>query len=234
MPPAILPDVHTNQPHRIALTAFALGGVTGLFLGLIRTVQLKAFSVYMASLALFHFLEYYTTAKYNPKQVSEDSFLLNNGIEYLLCHSIAILECFLEYVFLPRWKTDCKSTSHLVVISLGYFFMIMGQMARTLAMCTAGGSFSHTVKTNRGEDHILIKQGIYKWIRHPSYFGFFWWAIGTQMILLNPISLVLFATVLWKFFRQRIKFEESYLLQFFGREYYEYRESVPALIPFIE
>lgn len=205
----------------------------GLFLGLIRTVQLKAFSFYMVSLAVFHFLEYYTTAKYNPGQVTEDSYLLHNGIEYLLCHSIAILECFLEYVFLPRWKTDCWSKSHLVVITLGYVLIVVGQMVRSLAMRTAGGSFSHTVKTSRRDDHVMIKGGIYKWIRHPSYFGFFWWAIGTQMIMMNPISLILFATVLWKFFHQRIMFEERYLLQFFGREYYEYRESVPTLIPFI-
>ncbi|CAR28027.1 hypothetical protein ZYGR_0N05150 [Zygosaccharomyces rouxii] len=230
---AIYPDVSVNQPHRIALTAFLLGSVMGLFLGLIKFVHLKAFDFYMAALALFHFLEYYTTAKYNPSQTTEDSFLLSNGIEYLLCHSFAILECLLEYMFLPHWKADMSSLSHFIVVSLGYTFIIVGQIARTMAMRTAGQSFSHTVRTSRGEGHVLVKNGIYQWSRHPSYFGFFWWAVGTQMIMLNPLSLVIFATVLWKFFRQRIKFEENYLLRFFGRDYYDYKNSVPVLIPFI-
>lgn len=229
----IYPDVRVNRPHRIALIAFLLGSVMGLFIGLIKFVHLKAFDSYMVALTLFHFLEYYTTAKYNPGQSTEDSFLLSNGVEYLLCHSLAILECFLEYIFLPHWKTDVSSHSHAIIVSLGYAFIVTGQIARTMAMRTAGQSFSHTVKTSRGEGHVLVKNGIYKWLRHPSYFGFFWWAIGTQMIMLNPLSLLLFAAILWKFFHQRIKFEESYLLKFFGRDYYEYKESVPVLIPFI-
>lgn len=230
---AVHPDVTVNQPYRIALTAFLLGSVMGLFIGLIKFVHLKAFDFYMAALALFHFLEYYTTAKYNPSQATEDSFLLSNGIEYLLCHLFAVAECLLEYILFPDWKTDVNSKSHFMIVSLGYAFIVIGQIARTMAMRTAGQSFSHTVRTSRHEGHVLVKNGIYKWIRHPSYFGFFWWAVGTQMIMLNPLSFGIFAIILGKFFHQRIKFEEIHLIRFFGNDYYEYKKSVPVLIPFI-
>lgn len=43
--------------------------------------------------------------------------------------------------------------------------------------------------------------------RHPSYLGFFYWALGTQIMLANPVSIVVFAVVLWRFFKYRIERE---------------------------
>lgn len=100
-------------------------------------------------------------------------------------------------------------------------------------MHTAGHSFSHIVKTKKESDHVLVKTGVYSWSRHPSYLGFFWWAIGTQLLLLNPVSLVIFIFVLWKFFSDRIRVEEEYLIEFFSAEYIEYKNKVGVGIPFI-
>jgi protein-S-isoprenylcysteine O-methyltransferase len=69
--------------------------------------------------------------------------------------------------------------------------------------------------------------------RHPSYFGFFWWAIGTQLVLVNPVGLVGFCAVLWVFFSQRIAYEEKHLVEFFGERYVAYRDATPVYIPFI-
>lgn len=44
-----------------------------------------------------------------------------------------------------------------------------------------------------------------RWFRHPSYAGFFYWALGTQLVLQNPISFLGFLIVLWRFFSQRIR-----------------------------
>lgn len=69
--------------------------------------------------------------------------------------------------------------------------------------------------------------------RHPSYLGFFTWALGTQIGLSNPLSTIIFAVVLWRFFSRRIRGEEIYLVAFFGREYEEYRKRVGVYIPFV-
>lgn len=45
-------------------------------------------------------------------------------------------------------------------------------------------------------------------LRHPAYFGWFWWSIGTQMLLCNPVCIVVYAAASWRFFSQRIPFEE--------------------------
>ena len=111
---------------------------------------------------------------------------------------------------------------------------IRDRYVRSSAMITAGQSFSHIVKTKKNSDHKLITHGIYSKLRHPSYFGFFWWSVGSQLILLNPVTLVVFVVVLWQFFNKRIGFEERFLIQFFGDEYITYKKSVGVGIPCIK
>ena len=59
-------------------------------------------------------------------------------------------------------------------------------------------------------------------LRHPSYFGWFWWAVGTQVLLSNPVCAVAYGIISWKFFHERIRYEEHKLHQFFP----EYRAYV--------
>lgn len=227
-------DVEKNPLDQVSLTAFCLGIVLGIFLGSLMIIKLKNFNFYIISLCIFHFLEYYITAKYDPSKVNLDSFLLNNGSAYLICHIIAIIETLVEYVYEPDFKAGNESAFSKTVVRLGYLCMFVGQFVRSLAMATAGSSFSHIVQQERQSDHVLVKHGIYSWSRHPSYFGFFYWAVGSQMILLNPVSFVLFSVILWRFFNQRIKVEEAYLIRFFGDEYIQYKSQIPVRIPFIK
>lgn len=229
-----LADITQNPLDEVVLTSFSLGIVLGMAFGSLKITPLKNFNFYVISLCLFHFLEYYITAKYNPRKVNKDSFLLRNGAEYMISHLSAVVECALEYRYAPSYYTDARSKCGTMIVILGYVFIIIGQVARSLAMATAGKSFSHVVQKTKNPDHVLVKNGIYKYLRHPSYFGFFWWALGTQMILLNPLSLLVFAIVLWRFFNHRIIFEEAFLTKFFGNEYLQYKEHVPVRIPFIK
>lgn len=98
-------------------------------------------------------------------------------------------------------------------------------------MVKAGQSFNHIVQQKRGDTHVLVTDGIYALFRHPSYFGFFWWALGTQMVMGNAVCFWLYAGVLWRFFSGRVKVEEEYLVQFFGDGYREYRRRVGTKIP---
>jgi protein-S-isoprenylcysteine O-methyltransferase len=55
-----------------------------------------------------------------------------------------------------------------------------------------------------GHTNMLVNP-VFSLFRHPSYAGFFYWALGTQMVLQNPLSFILFAFILWRFFNSRIK-----------------------------
>ncbi|KAL0637117.1 farnesyl cysteine-carboxyl methyltransferase [Maublancomyces gigas] len=157
------------------------------------------------------------------------AFLLtSNGMAYNIAHASAFTEAAVEWYFFPGLKT------HRALTAFGVILVILGQLARSYAMAHAGTNFSHVVVMNREQGHILVKTGIYAYIRHPSYFGFFWWGMGTQFMLGNPVCAVGYALALWKFFSSRIREEEKLLIGFFGEDYVQYRATTMTLIPFIK
>ncbi|KAI5821023.1 prenylcystein carboxymethyl transferase [Pyronema omphalodes] len=183
--------------------------------------------LFVACLAFFHFMEFWITARYNTRRGKVEAFILtSNGAAYNIAHASAIVEALVEYYFFPQ----LKAFNWVTVI--GLFLVIIGQTARTLAMKHAGSNFSHYVVTEREAGHRLVTEGIYAWLRHPSYFGYYWWAVGTQVMLGNPICTLGFAAFLWMFFSNRVKHEEEYLISFF-REYSDYRKRSWVGIPFI-
>ncbi|KAL2221542.1 protein-S-isoprenylcysteine O-methyltransferase [Thermoascus aurantiacus ATCC 26904] len=225
----------------ISIRAFLLGVtlgacliVTVCFLTVIPT-PLWRVPFFIASLCLFHFLEYYITARYNTLQANISAFLLTqNGWQYNVAHGSAIAECILFRLLLPdgyfRW-TAAVLGGVKVQAALGLALMIVGQTVRTLAMAHAGSNFNHTVQVERKEGHTLVKTGVYSVLRHPSYFGFFWWGLGTQLVLGNVICFWGYAFVLWMFFSKRIKREERFLILFFGDDYVDYRRKTWVGIP---
>ena len=70
-----------------------------------------------------------------------------------------------------------------------------------------------------------------RYLRHPSYTGFFYWGIFMQLSLANPICTVGYAYALHHFFASRIESEEHALIEFFGDEYRKYRQSAHIYIP---
>lgn len=222
------PDITRNPLHEIVVTAGAIGIVFGFGGACLFFVRLKTGPAYLMALAMFHFLEYWVTAKYNPQRVHSESFIINNGSGNTLAHILALAEYLVEYALFPKFKMG-----HQLIKFAGLVLVIGGQYVRTIAMKTAGQSFNHLVQTRKQKDHELITGGIYFYLRHPSYFGFFWWAVGTQLMLLNPLGVVAFALILYSFFSERIAHEERILVGFFGERYVEYKRKTPVYIPFM-
>ncbi|SPQ22303.1 7d2edfe2-140c-42e7-a3ef-a09a37378eec [Thermothielavioides terrestris] len=226
----------------IALRSFCLG--IALALGLVATLAIYFYTAsplwrlpfFLVALSLFHFLEFWTTAAYNTRAADVSSFLLtSNWPGYAIAHTFATLECLVTRLLWPgggstRWVPfDLGRTLALAGLAL----VVAGQTVRSVAMVHAGRNFNHTLQYRRESGHVLVTDGIYGVLRHPSYFGFFWWALGTQMVMGNAVSFVGYAVVLWRFFRDRIRREEELLVGFFGDEYLDYRRRVPTRIPFV-
>lgn len=186
------------------------------------------FGYYLMCLSFFHLSEFVTTALYNQKEVSTESFLINHSWEYGLAMLVSWIEFGLEALIMPNLKTN------LYVRFFGLFLVMFGEFFRKMAMYTCGTNFNHYVQEHRKNDHVLVKTGIYSLVRHPSYFGWFYWSIGTQVLLGNPVCVVLYAISSWKFFSTRISYEEFHLIKFFGKEYSEYQKKVYTGIPFIK
>lgn len=178
-------------------------------------------------LFFYHIAEYLLQLKINPELTDKDSFLITK--EYLFAYSIAIIEYIIEATFFPN-KVSWSSP----MVYVGLLMIIIGLVIRFAAIIHAQKSFTHRVQTRKRKAHKLVTDGIYKYIRHPGYFGFFVFAVGTEVFFENPVSVVIFIIVLWRFFSNRIYNEEKYLVDFFGKDYEDYRRRTPTLIPFIK
>ncbi len=138
------------------------------------------------------------------------------------------IEYFTELYFVPSMK------SCLPMILTGLAVCLVGEVLRKLAMFHAGRSFNHIVQSVKRQDHVLVTDGVFGYMRHPSYAGWILWSVGTQIVLGNPVCILAYSYVSWAFFHERIAIEEYTLLQFFGEDYEKYQKKVPTGIPFIK
>lgn len=185
---------------------------------------MKPFVTFMSAVAFFHFSEFLLASVYMRKDLSRRSWLISEP--YCLAMLLACLEYWLEVRF-------CSIIKIQVISKAGLAGILTGEFIRKTAMVTAKHNFTHDVKFEKQQEHVLVTQGIYRYCRHPGYLGWFIWVIGTQMLLMNPLCLTGFSFVAWKFFSERIAIEEQQLQRFFGNSYNTYAAQTPTLIPFI-
>ncbi|KAL9712868.1 farnesyl cysteine-carboxyl methyltransferase [Leucoagaricus gongylophorus] len=187
----------------------------------------RQLAFFLCAWSFFHWAEFAVTAGWNLGRCNIDSFLLNNGNMYYIAHAMALSEYLITLYLMPERRG-------LAYISgIGVVVTFFGQMLRSLAMIQASTNFSHHVVLKKRNDHILVTDGVYAWFRHPSYAGFFYWALGIQLVLQNPLSFVVYSILLWRFFYYRTRVEERALVKFFGQDYVKYRWQVGTKIPFI-
>ena len=147
---------------------------------------------------------------------------------YVLAMLIACVEYVAELHFFPKLHGNAFLTS------LGALMVVTGEILRKSGIISAKEAFTHQIATQRRENHQLVQHGIYSIMRHPGYAGWMLWAIGTQLILNNPLCTIGFAVITWRFMNKRIIYEEKILERFFGvQEYSSYRNVVKSGIPFI-
>ncbi|KAJ8722339.1 hypothetical protein PYW08_004741 [Mythimna loreyi] len=187
----------------------------------------RVFGLYTIILSFFHFSEFVSVALTNPRTLTVNSFILNHSIQYGVAAVASWIEWGVEYYFYPEMKT------YFWVSYCGVVMCIAGEIFRKAAMFTAKTNFNHTVQFVKRPDHELVTHGVYSICRHPSYVGWFYWSIGTQITLLNPICVIIYAVASWMFFRERVYAEELTLLTFFGPQYVEYQKKVGTGLPFI-
>jgi len=213
---------------RAVVTGF--GATLGIFVIILPQLEpMWPFGTYLCILSTFHYLEYAVTGVTNPSNLSTDSFLLNHSLQYWVAAIASWAEFFIEFYFLPG---GFKQTSYLVFF--GVVICVLGDILRKMAMFHAGQSFSHIVQSSKRLDHVLVTSGVFSYVRHPSYVGWFLWSLGTQIVLANPVCFILYGAVSWAFFNERIYIEEHSLHRFFGEAYADYQANVPNTgIPFI-
>ncbi|KAJ6635260.1 Protein-S-isoprenylcysteine O-methyltransferase [Pseudolycoriella hygida] len=243
----------SDQNYQYAIRATFLGFTfsSSILVAILCPLKWKAFGVYGTMMSIFHYSEFLAIAWSNPSSLSTSSFILNHSLHYALAAISSWIEFLVEVNFWPEMK------EYTIITVFGLLICLGGELLRKLAIITAHTNFNHIVSNfstespppaevcpfqfcetfqvqyKKSKDHVLVKHGVYSIARHPSYVGWFWWSIGTQIILANPVCVVIYAIASWKFFNNRVYLEEITLLNFFGEEYYNYQKEVPTGLPFI-
>jgi len=114
---------------------------------------------------------------------------------------------------------------------IGLLLLIFGIILRLIIIKSLGRFF--TVNVTIAPNHILKKDGFYKYLRHPSYSASLLSFIGFGITLNNLLSLALITVLIFTVFIIRINIEEKALIKHFDSEYSDYIKTTKRIIPFI-
>jgi protein-S-isoprenylcysteine O-methyltransferase Ste14 len=116
----------------------------------------------------------------------------------------------------------------LAIYGIGVAIVFLGLSFAVWARRHIGSNWSGTVTVK--ENHVLVRTGPYRWVRHPIYSGLLAAILGSAIArgeLRGVWALVLCTSA----FVVKLRLEERWMRQLFGNEYDRYRAEVPALIP---
>jgi protein-S-isoprenylcysteine O-methyltransferase Ste14 len=126
---------------------------------------------------------------------------------------------WLDFQFPPKVPVVWMTGLALTAVGVG-----LGISARL----SLGRNWSGAVTLKEG--HELVRQGLYRWIRHPIYAGILLGMIGTAMITGHLRGWLGFAMV-WATFYYKARREESLLRQEFGSGFEAHARQTGMFLP---
>ena len=146
-------------------------------------------------------------------------FLTLNGIG-MIVPLFYVFSSYLDFAnyFLPRWTGWLGALIFAIAIWLLY-----------RSHADLGKSWTPTLGIQ--DDHLLITNGIYKYIRHPMYAAHIYWALAQILMLHNWIAGYSFIIVLLPYYILRVKKEEEMMIDQFGDQYKDYMKYTGRIFP---
>lgn len=180
---------------------------------------------YITFLILSSVYRVWRRRKYNTKGKREGSI-----IRYakpictiqIVFYIILSISCIVEYFLLKR-------TINLLVSIIGIVLYLFGIIGREWVVKTLGEYWSPHIEIK--ENHKLVKEGPYRYLRHPNSFLLQAEVTGLALIPNSYYSLFFVWLVYFPLTLIRIHLEEHALIEKFGKEYIDYKKEVWALLP---
>jgi protein-S-isoprenylcysteine O-methyltransferase Ste14 len=134
--------------------------------------------------------------------------------------------------YLPAWadRNDFWIIGGDNIRWLGVILFAAGGALRLWPVYVLGNRFSGLVAIQPG--HALVTDGIYRFIRNPSYLGLLVNSLGWALAFRSGIGVVLTALLIPPLVA-RMESEEALLAGWFGVEYETYRARTSRLIPWV-
>jgi protein-S-isoprenylcysteine O-methyltransferase Ste14 len=151
-------------------------------------------------------------------------------IPFLGLTLLGFVAAILDFVYLQNFSFQIFAIAGLILLIVGGFI----RMRARLKLKNEAGfdSLVGTSKLKIVEKHHLVKDGLYKHIRHPLYLGEILRNLGFVVIFSSVYGTLI--VLLGSFFLLfRIEIEEKMLIGVFGEEYEEYKRKTKRLMPYI-
>jgi protein-S-isoprenylcysteine O-methyltransferase Ste14 len=148
--------------------------------------------------------------------------LINHG--WRLVRLAALLVAFVT----PPWV---DGGARYALFGLGLGLMICGALLRQHCFRMLGEHFTYEVKVSAKSQ--VVKRGLYRWVRHPSYTGGMLYNFGIGLALTNWRSTVLVVVGMLVMYLYRVHVEERALLQMHHDDYGEYMRQTKRFVPFV-
>lgn len=87
-----------------------------------------------------------------------------------------------------------------------------------------------TIFNQEQKEPKIIKNGIYSRVRHPIYLAPIIMYLGIILISLSILSIAIWILIIF-FYYSMARYEESLIIEKFGKEYKDYMKDVPMFIP---
>ena len=118
-----------------------------------------------------------------------------------------------------------------VLHAAAFVLLAAGLAVRGTAILTLGRFFTTDVAIHEGHD--LVRAGLYRYVRHPSYSGMMLAFAGLGVAFGNWLSLAVVMLPILAALAYRIRVEEAALTEAFGDRYREYAATTRRLVPWV-
>jgi len=132
------------------------------------------------------------------------------------------------YIFTPLLNfADYALPDWLAWIGTGIYVVALWLFWRSMA--DLGRNWSISVQLR--DEHSLVTEGVYRYIRHPLYASGFLTAIATALMLHNWIAGLSWLAISIPIYLTRVDHEEQMMLDHFGEQYQKYMKCTGRLVP---
>jgi protein-S-isoprenylcysteine O-methyltransferase Ste14 len=142
--------------------------------------------------------------------------------------AFSVLALLLAYFSAYTDRHDFWTIDGDAVRWTGFVLFIVGGTLRLWPVFVLGRRFSGLVAIQR--DHELVTNGIYRYVRNPSYLGLMMGALGWALLFRAGVGVLITALLLIPLVA-RMRSEERLLAEHFGAEYKSYQARTWRLVP---
>jgi protein-S-isoprenylcysteine O-methyltransferase Ste14 len=130
----------------------------------------------------------------------------------------------IEYLYLPALLPRVEAMPAVGAVVIG-----LGLALRAWTRWALGRMYSAQVQVQTA--HRLVREGPYRFVRHPGYAGFVLMALGLALGFSSLGGLLAIPALLLPGLAYRMRVEEQLLTEQFGDEYGAYARATARLIP---